>query len=451
MRKLKNYFVYGALGGLCLILGGFLFHSGAMAAMPGFDLKKMSDMSGFNPNDPIEPKGDVIKIAYLNHFSGPGAGNGEVHIIQLKWVAYDLNKRGGILVDGKMKKIKIYIGDTQGKAAETKKIAEKLCIEDNVDILVGTSGSNLGLVIQNVAKKYKKIFHIDCAVADSLLDAKNFDRLFFRTCITTSMFGRAMAYYYSKRPEKKFYILCQDYVYGHDIADAFKWGLKRYKPDHQIVGEAYHPLFIKDFAPYLAKVQGSGAEVLYTGDWLPDGMNMVMQANNLGMKIPIANLYADTYEGLKAIGGENGRTMVNGNAHMITVNTPENKAFNKIWNDQWKKWKKPYNSPMYKWPISILGECVNSFYWMFDVIGRAGSTDPEKIIRVWEGDEYKSLTGIVKMRACDHQIVRDVFVSQFEYPNPWFSDAASYGKPFIVPAKYAEQPLPEGLDRCKVK
>ena len=352
-------------------------------------------------------------------------------------------------MDGKKKLIRVLKGDVKGQPSVAKKAAEKLCLEDNVDILSGVSGSHLALVVSTVAKKYKRIMHLECAVADSLLDAKNFHRYAFRTCITTSMFGKAMAYYYAQRPEKKFYILCQDYMYGHDIAKAFKDGLKAYKKDYEIVGEAYHPLFLKDFAPYLTKVQGAGAEVIYTGDWLPDGMNMVVQANSLGIKLPIANLYADTYEGLKAIGGEAGRTMVNGNAHMITVDTPENKAFNKMWNDQYKKWGKPYNSPMYKWPFSILGECVNGFYWLFDVVERAGSTDPEKIIKTWEGDEYKSITGMVKMRACDHQIIRDCYVSQFEYPNPWYDDAASYGKPFIVPAKYCEQPLPEGLDRCK--
>ncbi len=429
-----------------LVIGGIA--STATAAVPGFDLSKMSDMSDFNPNNEIEPTGDVVKIGYVNHFSGPGAGNGEVHIIQLNWVAHDLNKRGGIMVDGKKKLIRVLKGDVKGQPSVAKKAAEKLCLEDNVDILSGVSGSHLALVVSTVAKKYKRIMHLECAVADSLLDAKNFHRYAFRTCITTSMFGKAMAYYYAQRPEKKFYILCQDYMYGHDIANAFKDGLKAYKKDYEIVGEEYHPLFLKDFAPYLTKVQGAGAEVIYTGDWLPDGMNMVVQANSLGIKLPIANLYADTYEGLKAIGGEAGRTMVNGNAHMITVDTPENKAFNVMWNDLWKKWGKPYDSPMYKWPFSILGECVNGFYWLFDVVERAGSTDPEKIIATWEGDEYKSITGMVKMRACDHQIIRDCFVSQFEYPNPWFDDAASYGKPFIVPAKYCEQPLPEGLDRC---
>ena len=43
---------------------------------------------------------------------------------------------------------------------------------------------------------------------------------------------------------------------------AVKNSLKKYKPDAEIVGEEYHPLFLKDFAPYLTKIQGSGAEVL---------------------------------------------------------------------------------------------------------------------------------------------------------------------------------------------
>ena len=42
------------------------------------------------------------------------------------------------------------------------------------------------------------------------------------TCLNSIMFGDAMAYFYSKRPEKKFYILCQDYLFGHEMATGFK-------------------------------------------------------------------------------------------------------------------------------------------------------------------------------------------------------------------------------------
>lgn len=38
-----------------------------------FDVKKMGDMSDFDPNKPVMPTGDTIKIAIVASFSGPAA------------------------------------------------------------------------------------------------------------------------------------------------------------------------------------------------------------------------------------------------------------------------------------------------------------------------------------------------------------------------------------------
>ncbi len=82
---------------------------------------------------------------------------------------------------------------------------------------------------------------------------------------------------------------------------------------------------------------------------------------------------------------------------------------------------------------------------------RAGTTNAEKVIKIWEWDEYKSLTGPVKRRACDRQVVRDMYVTELEFPNPYVPDRAFYGKPLIVPAQACIPPLPGDLDRCKAK
>ena len=95
-----------------------------------------------------------------------------------------------------------------------------------------------------------------------------------------------MAYFYSKRPENKFYILNQDYSYGHIMATAFREALKQYKPGAEVVGEDFHPLFIKDFAPYITKIQASGAEVIFTGDWSPDAQNLLVQSRQMGCNLP---------------------------------------------------------------------------------------------------------------------------------------------------------------------
>ncbi len=67
----------------------------------------------------------------------------------------------------------------------------------------------------------------------------------------------------------------------------------------------------------------------------------------------------------------------------------------------------------------------------------------------WEGDEWNSLLGPLKMRACDHQAIMDMYASEFVHPNKWFEGFAFYGKIIRIPAKYVTPALPEDLERCK--
>ena len=60
-----------------------------------------------------------------------------------------------------------------------------------------------------------------------------------------------------------------------------------------------------------------------------------------------------------------------------------------------------------------LGAYTMQTYWLMSVIERAKSTDPEKIIKIWEKDTYKMDNGkILKMRACDHKVIQDLAVSE---------------------------------------
>ena len=70
-----------------------------------FDASKMGDMSGWDPANWVNPEGDVIKIAVTWPHSGPGAGNGELAWACVTFVAYDINQRGGIFVDGKKRRL----------------------------------------------------------------------------------------------------------------------------------------------------------------------------------------------------------------------------------------------------------------------------------------------------------------------------------------------------------
>ena len=182
-------------------------------ANAAFDASKMGDMSDFDPANPVTPTGDTIKIAVVAPFSGPATSSGEFSYFIVQWVAHDINKRGGIWVDGKKKLIQVIRADNMSKQDQCKKICERMVLQEKVHILWGTNGSNLMKVINEVATKYKVIAVNCAALSDELQDAQNFTRYSFMPIMGTNQIGRGLAYYYGKirKKEKKFYILCQDY------------------------------------------------------------------------------------------------------------------------------------------------------------------------------------------------------------------------------------------------
>ncbi len=434
------------------------------------DANKMVDMSEFDPSNTIQPKGDTIKIAVVASFSGPAAMNGQLYWLCVNWVAHDLNKRGGILVDGKKKLIEVIKADHMSKADQCKKVVERMILQEKVHVLWGTDGSHLMRIINETANKYKVIAVNATCLSDDLMDATNFSRYAFHTSFSTEQVCRGIAYYYGqiRKKEKKFYILNQDYAFGHQLADDFKKGLKEYYPEASVVGEDYHKLFLTDFAPYLTKIKTAGTEVIFTGDWMPDAGNLLKQARQMNVMLPFANIYMDEPNSINEVGVEGTKGLVN-LSPWYTANpqfkSPGHIKFYQAWHGLWlNKWKTaPYNSKLFEHFMGYFGAWTNSTYWLMSVIERAKSTDPEKIIAAWENDSYRFVNGkVVKMRACDHKVIQDLAVSEFVPweqqkasfnmpPYYWYKGASYTGPVSVVPAAKALPWMDPKLDRCKGK
>ena len=433
------------------------------------DLAKFPDMSDFDPNHPVIPHGDTIKIAIVAAFSGPAAINGQIDFISMQWVAHAINKQGGIMVDGKKKLIEVIKADNMSNPDATKKVCERMVLKEKVHVLMGTHGSHLMKIINQTAQKYNVLAVAFAANSDELQDAANFGRNSFMSTMSVSQIGRGMAYYYGqiRKKETKFYILCQDYSFGRSMAQSFKAGLKEYFPGAQVVGEDYHKLFMTDYAPFLTKVKASGAEVIFTGDWLPDAGILLKQARQMGVNLPFANVYVDDPITLGELGVEKTEGLINITQYGRDNPSFKNKdeiRFAKMWNTLWKtKWKAPYNSLMYEWMGGSIGHYAEQVWWLLTVIERAGSTDPEKVIKVWEGDVYRFSTGkVVKMRACDHKIIQDFHVYEYVRPEKqkvsmnippyyWSNNHSSLGPVHVIPAEKVLPWMDPKLDRCKGK
>ena len=446
--------------------------SGAMAFMTpraSFDFNRMGDMSDFDPNNPVIPTGDTIKIAIVASFSGPAAINGQIFWLCATWAAHDINKRGGILVDGNKKLVQMIKADHMGKPDQAKKICERMALQEKVHAFWGTDGSHLMKVINQAAEKYKIIAQCSPSLSDELYDATNFTRYSFMTTFSTDQIGRGFAYYYGqiRKKEKKFYILCQDYLFGHQFADGFKNGLKLYYPEATIVGEDYHKLFLTDFAPYLTKIKASGAEVIYTGDWMPDAANLLKQSRQMGITLPFAQIYMTEPNMLHEVGVEGTKGLVELSQYGTNdpmFKTPEQVKYYKIWNKLWKtKWQAPYNTHLYEHGGGNIAAWTQQIYWLISVMERAESTDPEKIIKVWEGDSYQYLNGkIIKMRPCDHKAIQDLAIYEYVPPEHqkrsmnippyyWYQGCSAVGPVHKIPAEKVLPLMDRNLDLCKGK
>jgi ABC-type branched-subunit amino acid transport system substrate-binding protein len=435
-----------------------------------FDPDKMSDMTDFDPGTWVSPQGDTIKIALVAPFSGPAAINSQYYWVCLTFAAHDINKRGGIWVDGKKKLAEIIKADSMSKPDQTKKVCERMVLQEKVHVLWGTPSSALMKIINEVAGKYKVISINAMSLADEIMDVKNFNRYSFMATWSAEQVGRGLSYFYVQmsNKEKKFFILNQDYSFGHETAAGFKKGLKEYFPEAQLVGEDYHKLFLTDFAPYLEKVKASGTEVIFTTDWDPDGRNLIKQARQMNVMNPLATIYVEIPTMLQEIGVKSAVGLIGLN-NFSTVNphfkTPGHIKFYKAWNNQWRnKWRTdPFNTSTFEHPIGQLSVWTMSAYWLFSVMERAKSTDAEKIIAIWENDSFMYPNGkVVKMRACDHKMIQDLSVIEFVAPEDqkvsfnippyyWFKDAAFYGPTHLIPADKILPKMDQNLDRCKGK
>ena len=432
-----------------------------------YDGTKLPDMSDFNIYDWPNPTGDTIKIAVVATFSGPAALVGQGFWLNATWAAHEINKKGGLFVDGKKKLIQLFKADTMSRPDQAKKICEQMVLQNGVKFLWGADGSPVVKVMYATASKYKVIAVNMISLSEDLQDANNWTPYVFSTWWQTNMVGKSFAYFYSQRKkEKKFFLLNQDYLYGHQMADSFKAALKEFYPEAQVVGEDYHKIFNTDFAPYLTKIKASGAEVIFTGNWSVDADNLHKQARAMGMNIPIANIYLTNVTVMDEIGikGTAGLQLASPYAadNPMFKEPGYIKYYEAMWEAKKKFDKPPYNSVGFKakpgWdPLSM------EFNWLCSVIERAKSVEADKIIKVWEGDVYQYVNGhVVAMRACDHQAIQTIHILEqvppdqqkvmFNIPPYKWADTYSwYGPSFKVPEDKVLPWIDPNLGRCKGK
>jgi branched-chain amino acid transport system substrate-binding protein len=243
------------------------------------------------------------------------------------------------------------------------------------------------------------------------LTGKHFHPYVFRTDSNVALFTKAMALYIAKQKKefKKVYMINMDYAYGHDVADFYERFIREIAPDTQIMGKDFHPMFNKDFGPYISKVKASGADYLLTGNWGTDLIQLIIQARSLGLKIPFAGILQSDPTTLAAMPGDEAVGNFGVASFLPGVDTPKGKQLEESFYEKSGVW--PAEQVWYAYKAMIL---------YAEAVKKAGSLDVDKIIKAFENLKFDGPTGIVSMRAKDHQLMQPMIVGQVVKKTKYF-------------------------------
>lgn len=386
-----------------------------------------------------------IVVALIEPLSGPFKDVGTEVAAFVEYGVEQINAKGGLLG----RQVKLIQLDNQMKPDIAVRMARKAVLESGAKVIMSHTNSAVGLALSKVAVELNVIHLIFHNEADEITGSE-FQPNSFRVCLSTSMHSGILANYFAQTAHKRFYLLNQDYAFGHAVSDSFKKAfLKVKKADQEIVGEDFHPMSTKDFGPYVTKALAAKPDVVITGNFGPDLPGLMKQARGLGMKAIFGSYYLDNSTYMNQA-REAGLGAVTAELYLASLKTKKNQEFIKAWQAWFKKHYA--DRPSFYLVPSSVALSVDGLAFLGEVVKKAGSTDANKIIKAWEGMSFEGVTGKVTMRACDHQIQTPGYVAVMQ-PNHAFKSILDFpflGDPIAIPAEIISvAPKDTGNPRCK--
>ena len=339
---------------------------------------------------------NTVKLGINEVRSGAFTTNGDRVVWGVEAAVKEANEAGGLLG----KKIELVIEDNQLKGEIAVQKLKKMILEDNCQIIIQGSSSGVGGAIAQQMPRYKRIYL--CTNAEAMaITGENFTPYTFRSCLNAAQHVKALAKYFGGKGLKKPFLLNQDYSWGYDVAKHYEMYVTAYAKDAKVAGKEFHPIFTKDFGPYISKIQASGADYVLTGNWGTDMTQLIVQGRSLGLKIPIGSTFIDD-DAVGAVAGDAYIGDVGANQYILGVDTPQAKAFEDGF----------FKSSGGKWPSFVAMEAYIGTKMYFEAVKKAKTFETEAVIKAFEGMTYEGPLGAITMRKEDHQAQSPVAVGE---------------------------------------
>lgn len=346
--------------------------------------------------------GNTITIGGNFELSGSSAAYGSAMQRGVKLAVNEINKDGGIKVNGKKMKLKLVTKDNKSDNAQAASIASNLTTQTKSSAVIGPITSGAGLAALPNMTKAKVPLITPGGTQDSLTIQKNgkVQPYMFRSCFEDSFQGKALAkYVYNNMNLKRVAILgdkSTDYAQG--LIKAFKGQYKG-----SIVTTEYYQSGDKDFNTLLTKLKSKQFDALFVPGYYSEAGLIVRQAREMGITQPIVGADGFADPKLVSIAGKKNATNIYYTTHFDAKAPASKKVSNylKLYKDTYHENAGTFDALSY-----------DAVYMIKQAIQDEKSTNSVKIADgLAKLKNFKGVTGTITMDK-DHNPQKPVIVAK---------------------------------------
>jgi branched-chain amino acid transport system substrate-binding protein len=341
-----------------------------------------------------------LKIGVILPMSGPFASHGKQIMNGIKLY---LAQNGDTIAGRKVQLI--LKDDSPGTAGDaTKRRAQELVVQDNVDILAGFSLTPEAFAVAPLATEAKKPMVVMNAATSAITTKSPY---IVRTSMTLPQVTAPIASWAAKNNIRKVFTIVADYGPGQDAEAQFKKTFTA--AGGEIIGSVRVPLASPDFAPYLQRVKDAKPDAVFL--FVPNGEMCItfmkgFQERGLaqaGIKLIATGDLLDE-DVIDAI-GDPALGTITAFHYSDAHKSPENEAFTKAYAKAYPKDRPNFMAVAAYDGMHLIAETLKK---------TGGDTDAEKFIAAARGMKWMSPRGPVQIDPATRDIVQTVYIRKVE-------------------------------------
>ena len=389
-----------------------------------------------------------IRLALIEGLSGGNANGGEAVFRNIAWAVERVNQRGGVRTHAGRRLLQLDRYDSKGQNEEALS-ALRAAIDRGTRIVLQGNSSAVAAALVDAINKHndrepaQRVVFLNYSAVDPVLTNEKCSFWHFRFDAHADMRMNAlMQVLKDDRAVKSAYLINPDYSFGQAVEHEALRQLAAQRPDVKVAGAERIPLLrVKDFAPYAAKIQASGADAVITGNFSNDLTLLVKAARDAGFHGKFYTFYGNAL-GAPAAMGEAGVGKVIAVAEWLpNMPTKESEAFYRSFRRRFPNPADDYVHMRMQMMIEALAQAIE----------QAGSAEAAPVATALEHVKLTFAGQTAWMRATDHQFQQTLVVGLMDKQGtpgvPFDVEGSGYGFRVIRVLQPAQAEMPTS---CKM-